>query len=169
MWDQVSSQLVPLFYILWKFTLHVVNFYSTFCELLLYILWICALTLRFVNLCPYSTFYELVPLLYILCSEFDPWQRGSMFIISNSILQAHFLFQGRGFQTWEYSPAYAIRSYAYILLHVLPMKLLALFLSENNASILMILFILLETIMPSRIEEQCDMHSLNLLGNIQSS
>lgn len=29
----------------------------------------------------------------------------------------HFLLYGRGFQTWEYSPAYAIRSWAYIKLH----------------------------------------------------
>ena len=36
------------------------------------------------------------------------------------ILQAHFLMHGSGFQTWEYSPVYAIRSYAYILLHLLP-------------------------------------------------
>ncbi|XP_059138882.1 alpha-1,2-mannosyltransferase ALG9-like [Physella acuta] len=45
---------------------------------------------------------------------------------------AHFLNYGRGFQTWEYSPAYAIRSYAYILLHVLPMKLCAAFLGDNT-------------------------------------
>ncbi|KAK6962505.1 alpha-1 2-mannosyltransferase ALG9-like isoform X1 [Biomphalaria glabrata] len=45
---------------------------------------------------------------------------------------AHFLNYGKGFQTWEYSPAYAIRSYAYILLHVLPMKLCALLLGENT-------------------------------------
>ncbi|XP_005091450.1 alpha-1,2-mannosyltransferase ALG9 [Aplysia californica] len=45
---------------------------------------------------------------------------------------AHYLHTGKGFQTWEYSPAYAIRSYAYILLHVLPMKLLALLLGNNT-------------------------------------
>ncbi|XP_041030445.1 alpha-1,2-mannosyltransferase ALG9 isoform X4 [Carcharodon carcharias] len=32
----------------------------------------------------------------------------------------HFLLYGTGFQTWEYSPVYAIRSYAYLWLHVLP-------------------------------------------------
>ncbi|XP_051896010.1 alpha-1,2-mannosyltransferase ALG9 isoform X3 [Pristis pectinata] len=32
----------------------------------------------------------------------------------------HFLLYGTGFQTWEYSPAYAVRSYAYLWLHVLP-------------------------------------------------
>ncbi|XP_064638611.1 alpha-1,2-mannosyltransferase ALG9-like [Lineus longissimus] len=35
---------------------------------------------------------------------------------------AHYLLYGKGFQTWEYSPIYAIRSYAYLWLHVLPLK-----------------------------------------------
>ncbi|PLW17988.1 hypothetical protein PCANC_03611 [Puccinia coronata f. sp. avenae] len=32
----------------------------------------------------------------------------------------HYLVHGKGFQTWEYSPDYAIRSWFYILLHSLP-------------------------------------------------
>eukprot|EP00731_Ephydatia_muelleri_P038878 Em0962g1a len=32
----------------------------------------------------------------------------------------HFLLYGEGFQTWEYSPVYAIRSYGYLLLHAVP-------------------------------------------------
>ncbi|XP_046854479.1 alpha-1,2-mannosyltransferase ALG9-like [Xenia sp. Carnegie-2017] len=32
----------------------------------------------------------------------------------------HYLIYGSGFQTWEYSPKYAIRSYTYLLLHTLP-------------------------------------------------
>lgn len=32
----------------------------------------------------------------------------------------HYLWYGKGFQTWEYSPEYAIRSYAYLLTHSLP-------------------------------------------------
>ena len=32
----------------------------------------------------------------------------------------HFLLFGNGFQTWEYSPKYALRSYLYIYLHALP-------------------------------------------------
>ncbi|KAF6036242.1 ALG9 [Bugula neritina] len=40
---------------------------------------------------------------------------------------AHFLLYKQGFQTWEYSPEYAIRSYAYILIHILPVKLIQLF------------------------------------------
>ncbi|XP_039296136.1 alpha-1,2-mannosyltransferase ALG9 [Nilaparvata lugens] len=33
---------------------------------------------------------------------------------------SHYLLFGKGFQTWEYSPEFALRSYAYILVHVLP-------------------------------------------------
>ncbi len=29
----------------------------------------------------------------------------------------HYLMYGSGFQTWEYSPTFAIRSYAYLLPH----------------------------------------------------
>ena len=36
-------------------------------------------------------------------------------------LQTHYLLYGSGFQTWEYSPTYAIRSYGYLLLHLFPM------------------------------------------------
>ena len=35
----------------------------------------------------------------------------------------HYLDRGHGFQTWETSPAYAIRSYAYIALHLVPVKI----------------------------------------------
>ncbi|KAG8769419.1 mannosyltransferase [Ceratobasidium sp. 428] len=35
----------------------------------------------------------------------------------------HYLDQGRGFQTWETSPTYGLRSWAYVLLHLLPAKL----------------------------------------------
>ena len=33
---------------------------------------------------------------------------------------AHFLLYGNGFQTWEYSPQYAIRSYFYLWLYMIP-------------------------------------------------
>jgi len=33
---------------------------------------------------------------------------------------AHYLIHGTGFQTWEYSPFYAIRSYAYLWIYALP-------------------------------------------------
>jgi len=35
----------------------------------------------------------------------------------------HYLDRGHGFQTWETSPVYAIRSYAYIALHLVPVKI----------------------------------------------
>ncbi|KAK2461410.1 hypothetical protein APHAL10511_005873 [Amanita phalloides] len=37
----------------------------------------------------------------------------------------HFLDKGYGFQTWEVSPQYAIRSWAYIIIHLLPARLSA--------------------------------------------
>ncbi|KAM8927591.1 alpha-1,2-mannosyltransferase ALG9 [Pelodytes ibericus] len=44
----------------------------------------------------------------------------------------HYLVYGKGFQTWEYSPAYAIRSYAYLWLHALPAWFHAHFLQTNK-------------------------------------
>ncbi|XP_033124840.1 alpha-1,2-mannosyltransferase ALG9-like [Anneissia japonica] len=44
----------------------------------------------------------------------------------------HYVLFGKGFQTWEYSPIYAIRSYAYILLHSIPGHLHALLLQANK-------------------------------------
>lgn len=32
----------------------------------------------------------------------------------------HYLLYGKGFQTWEYSPVYAIRSWAFLLIHAQP-------------------------------------------------
>lgn len=33
---------------------------------------------------------------------------------------SHYLIYGKGLQTWEYSPEFALRSYAYLLLHAIP-------------------------------------------------
>ncbi|KAI0962404.1 hypothetical protein AcV7_001253 [Taiwanofungus camphoratus] len=44
----------------------------------------------------------------------------------------HYLDRGYGFQTWETSPAYSIRSWAYIMLHLLPTKLTAWFLGPEK-------------------------------------
>ncbi|XP_012987966.1 alpha-1,2-mannosyltransferase ALG9 isoform X1 [Esox lucius] len=44
----------------------------------------------------------------------------------------HFLLYGSGMQTWEYSPLYAIRSYAYLWLHALPASLHAHILQTNK-------------------------------------
>ena len=50
------------------------------------------------------------------CDEtFNYWEPG------------HFLVYGKGFQTWEYSPLYAIRSYFYLWLYMAPAKILTLF------------------------------------------
>ena len=43
---------------------------------------------------------------------------------------------GSGFQTWEYSPKYAIRSYAYLLLHTVPGKLQIQVFEANKVSFL---------------------------------
>lgn len=44
----------------------------------------------------------------------------------------HYLNHGFGFETWEYSPEYAIRSWLYIVIHALPGKLGSLFLSKRR-------------------------------------
>jgi Alg9-like mannosyltransferase family len=38
----------------------------------------------------------------------------------------HYLVHGTGFQTWEYSPTYAIRSWAYVAIHALIVKVFQL-------------------------------------------
>lgn len=47
----------------------------------------------------------------------------------------HYLLYGTGMQTWEYSPLYAIRSYAYLWLHALPACLHAHVLQTNKVTI----------------------------------
>uniref|UniRef100_A0A8C4LI04 Mannosyltransferase n=1 Tax=Equus asinus asinus TaxID=83772 RepID=A0A8C4LI04_EQUAS len=47
----------------------------------------------------------------------------------------HYLIYGKGFQTWEYSPAYAIRSYAYLLLHAWPAAFHARILQTNKSCV----------------------------------
>ncbi|KAG6841767.1 hypothetical protein C0991_007096 [Blastosporella zonata] len=44
----------------------------------------------------------------------------------------HFLDQGSAFQTWETSPLYAIRSWAYIMLHLPPVRLAAALLGAEK-------------------------------------
>lgn len=48
----------------------------------------------------------------------------------------HYLLYGTGMQTWEYSPLYAIRSYAYLWLHALPACLHAHILQTNKVTVL---------------------------------
>ncbi|KAF8921995.1 asparagine-linked glycosylation 9 protein isoform a [Mucidula mucida] len=44
----------------------------------------------------------------------------------------HFFDKGYGFQTWEVSPQYAIRSWAYILLHLFPVRLASLVFGDDK-------------------------------------
>ena len=47
----------------------------------------------------------------------------------------HFWDRGHGFQTWEVAPQYAIRSWAYVLLHVLPTRITRLALGPEKVHI----------------------------------
>ena len=47
----------------------------------------------------------------------------------------HHLMHGYGYQTWEYSPAYAIRSYAYLWLYILPLRLYTNLAQANRVSV----------------------------------
>ncbi|XP_014679801.1 PREDICTED: alpha-1,2-mannosyltransferase ALG9-like isoform X2 [Priapulus caudatus] len=44
----------------------------------------------------------------------------------------HYMMYGSGFQTWEYSPTYSIRSYAYILIHAIPTSLYSQLIQPNR-------------------------------------
>ncbi|XP_033210199.1 alpha-1,2-mannosyltransferase ALG9 isoform X3 [Belonocnema kinseyi] len=44
---------------------------------------------------------------------------------------SHYLLYGNGQQTWEYSPQYALRSYTYLLIHLVPAKLYHYLLEPN--------------------------------------
>ena len=57
----------------------------------------------------------------VSATHFVPFHAG--LDVCFSPLQFHYILYGKGYQTWEYSPAYALRSYGYILLHTLPMQL----------------------------------------------
>lgn len=46
----------------------------------------------------------------------------------------YYLAHGSGFQTWEYSPQYAIRSWTWIAIHAIPIKILATFFGINKIS-----------------------------------
>ncbi|KAK3822201.1 MAG: glycosyltransferase family 22 protein [Linnemannia elongata] len=55
----------------------------------------------------------------------------------------HYLQYGSGLETWEYSPLYAIRSWAYILLHALAAEITRLALSANRLQVFFIIRIIL--------------------------
>ncbi|XP_014240133.1 alpha-1,2-mannosyltransferase ALG9 isoform X1 [Cimex lectularius] len=50
------------------------------------------------------------------CDEtFNYWEPSFVFLY-----QGHYLLYGKGLQTWEYSPKYALRSYTYLLFQLVP-------------------------------------------------
>ena len=53
----------------------------------------------------------------------------------------HYLDRGYGFQTWEVSPQYAIRSWAYIVLHWLPVSNVVRFLGVDKVFVFRLGFI----------------------------
>ncbi|KAG0259565.1 mannosyltransferase [Mortierella polycephala] len=55
----------------------------------------------------------------------------------------HYLQYGSGLETWEYSPVYAIRSWAYILVHAVAAEIARLALSANRLQIFFIIRIVL--------------------------
>ncbi|KAG0290355.1 mannosyltransferase, partial [Dissophora globulifera] len=55
----------------------------------------------------------------------------------------HYLQYGTGLETWEYSPIYAIRSWAYILAHAFPAEIARLAMSANSLQVFFILRIIL--------------------------
>lgn len=55
-------------------------------------------------------------------------------IVYNFWEPLHFLHRGYGFQTWEVAPQYGIRSWAYILFHLLPARFASLLLGPNKVS-----------------------------------
>ncbi|KAJ6609372.1 glycosyltransferase family 22 protein [Mycena sp. CBHHK59/15] len=58
----------------------------------------------------------------------------------------HFLDHGYGFQTWEVSPEYAIRSWAYIALHILPARMSKMLLTGDKRAAFFAVRISLATI-----------------------
>ena len=47
----------------------------------------------------------------------------------------HYVLFKKGFQTWEYSPQYAIRSYAYLWIHGFPLKIIHFLFGANKVFI----------------------------------
>ncbi|CAD6194017.1 unnamed protein product [Caenorhabditis auriculariae] len=47
----------------------------------------------------------------------------------------HMFLYGHGFQTWEYSPLYAIRSYFYVYLHYIPASVFAFLLAQSKIAV----------------------------------
>ena len=79
---------------------------------------------------PLSAFYvfaaaNLIAALYAPIQDCDE--------VYNYWEPTHYLVHGYGFQTWEYSPDYAIRSWIYVSLHAIVNKLGSFFLSSKSS------------------------------------
>lgn len=48
------------------------------------------------------------------------------------LLQTHFFVFNSGFQTWEYAPPYALRSYLYVLIHAVPVYIYKVFFNTRK-------------------------------------
>lgn len=57
--------------------------------------------------------------------------------------QLHLLLFGRGFQTWEYSPTYAIRSWLYIYIYYIPALIMKLFLGDSKVALFFLLRVMI--------------------------
>lgn len=68
---------------------------------------------------------ELSPYTYlaVIFYLFNCLRRSGCCPVYNYWEPLHFILYGDGFRTWEYSPIYAIRSWAYLLLHAAPARL----------------------------------------------
>jgi alpha-1,2-mannosyltransferase len=62
------------------------------------------------------------------CCAIGLWTR----IVFNFWEPLHYLDRGYGFQTWEVSPVYAIRSWTYIILHLLPARIPAIIIGPDK-------------------------------------
>ena len=61
------------------------------------------------------------------CDEGNRWSvMADARVVYNYWEPTHYLVHGSGFQTWEYSPVYAIRSWAYVALHAAVIQVLQL-------------------------------------------
>lgn len=98
----------------------------------------CAALLSNISDCD-ETFNYWEPVSNKLCRRWSPYGDYSVPLPPITMLwrmywQMHYLLYGTGMQTWEYSPLYAIRSYAYLWLHALPACLHAHVLQTNKVT-----------------------------------
>jgi hypothetical protein len=80
----------------------------------------------------------------------------------------HFVLFGNGHQTWEYSPAFALRSYLYIYLHALPVWPLVQFVSSKITLFytLRFVFALVSSYMESYLYKSLAARFINTYPNI---